>query len=92
MLLSVHLDTYESRVINYGEEGESTILAGARYAELLLKFANPRYADTALGCERRWEALDILSRMKAIRVRVFGPDHLATKIIDRVFRENGLVE
>ena len=53
MLLSVHLDTYEIRVINYGEEGESTILAGARYAELLLKFANPRYADTALGCERR---------------------------------------
>ena len=92
MLLSVHLDTYESRVINYGEEGESTILASARYAELLLKFADPRYADTALGCESQEEALDLLSRMKAISVRVFGPDHFATKIIGRVFRENGLAE
>jgi hypothetical protein len=92
VLLSVHLDTYESRVIDYGEEGESTILAGARYAELLLKFADPCYADTALGCEHRGEALDLLLRMKAISVRVFGPDHLATKMIGRVFRENGLVE
>ena len=90
--LRVNLDTYESCVIDYGEERESTILAGARYAELLLKFADPRYADTALGCERREEALDLLSRMKAISVRVFGPDHFATKIIGRVFRENGLVE
>ena len=92
MLLRVHLDTYESRVIDYGEEGEPTILSGARYAELLLKFANPRYADTALGCERQEEALDLLSRMKAISVLVFGPDHLATKIIGRLFREHGLVE
>ena len=91
-LLSVHLESYESCVIDFGEEGEPTILASARYAELLLKFANPRYADTALGCERRGEELDLLSRMKAISVRVFGPDHLATKIIGRVFREDGLVE
>ena len=92
MLLRVHLDTYESRVIDYGEEGEPTILAGARYAELLLKFADPRYADTALGCERRGEALDLLSRVKAISVWVFGLDHHATKVIGRVFRENGLLE
>ena len=92
VLLRVHLDTYESRVIDYGEEVDPTILAGARYAELLLKFADQRYGDTALGCERRGEALDLLSRMKAISVRVFGPDHFTTKIIGRVFRENGLVK
>jgi len=34
--LSVHLEAYESRVIDFGEEGELTIHAGTRYAELLL--------------------------------------------------------
>jgi hypothetical protein len=90
--LSVHLEAYESRVIDFGEEGELTIHAGTRYAELLLKFSDPRYAETALGCERRREALDLLSKMKAISVRVFGPDHQVTKVISRVFRENELVE
>ncbi len=37
-LLSVHLESFESCVIDCGEEGELTILAGARYAELLVKF------------------------------------------------------
>ena len=92
MLLSVHLEAFEIRVIDCGEEGELTILAGARYAELLLKFSNPRYADTALGCKHRGEALDLLLRMKAISVWVFGPDHHATKVIGWVFRENGLLE
>ncbi len=92
VVLRVHLDIYESCVLDFGEEGEPTILAGTRYAELLLKFSNPRYADTALGCKRWGEALDLLLRMKAISVWVFGPDHLATKIIGRVIREHGLVE
>jgi len=86
--LSVHLEAYEGRVIEFGEEGELTIHAGARYAELLLKFSDPRYAETALGCERRREALDLLSKMKAISVRVFGPDHQVTNVISRVFGEN----
>ena len=90
--LLLHLEAFESRVIDFGEEGELTILAGTRYAELLLKFSDPRYADTALGCKRRGEALDLLSRMKAISVWVFGPDHHATEVIGRVFRENGLLE
>ena len=92
VLLSVHLEAFESRVIDFGEEGELNIFAGIRYAELLLKFSDPRYADTALGCERRGEALDLLSRMKAISVWVFGPDHHATEVIGWVFRENGLLE
>ena len=92
LLLSVHLDTYESCVIDFGDEREPTILDGARYAELLLKLADPQYADTALGCKRWGEVLDLLSRIKSISVQAFGPDHLATKIIGRVFRENGLVE
>jgi hypothetical protein len=90
--LSVHLEAYESRVIDFGEEGELTIHAGTRYAQLLLKFSDPRYAGTALGCERQNEALDLLSKMKAISVRVFGPDHQVTKGISRVFGENELVE
>ena len=90
--LSVHLEAYESRVIEFGEEGELTIHAGTRYAELLLKFSDPRYAETALGCERQREALDLLSKMKAISVRVFGTDHPVTKVISRVFGENELVE
>ena len=90
--LSVHLEAYESRVIDFGEEGELTIHAGTRYAELLLKFSDPRYAERALGCERRREALDLLSKMKAISIRVFGPDHQVTKGISQVFREHELVE
>ncbi len=92
--LSVHLEAYESRVIDFGEEGELTIHAGTRYAELLLKFSDPRYAyaETALGCERRREALYLLSKMKAISIRVFGPDHQVTKGISQVFREHELVE
>jgi len=53
VLLSVHLESFESCVIDCGEEGELTILAGSRYAELLLKFSYPRYADTTLGCEHQ---------------------------------------
>jgi hypothetical protein len=79
--LSVHLEAYESRVIEFGEEGELTIHAGTRYSELLLKLSDPRYAETALGCERRRETLDLLSKMKAISVWVFGPDHQVTKVI-----------
>jgi len=90
--LSVHLEAYESRVVDFGEEGELTIHAGTRYAELLLKFSDPRYAETALGRERKREGLDLLSKMKTISVRVFGPDHLVTKEISRVFVENELVE
>jgi hypothetical protein len=90
--LSVHLEAYESRVVDFGEEGELTIHAGARYAELLLKFSDPRYAEIALGRERKREGLDLLSKMKAISVRVLGPDHLVTKEISRVFVENKLVE
>jgi hypothetical protein len=90
--LSVHLEAYESRVIDFGEEGELTIHAGTRYAQLLLKFSDPRYAGTALGCERQNEALDLLSKMKAVSVRVFGPDHQVTKVISQVFVENELVE
>jgi hypothetical protein len=92
VVLRAHLDTYESRVFEFGEEGEPTILACARYAELLLQFAGPLYAKAPLGCKRRREALDILLRMKAISVRVFGPDHFATGDIERVFGEYGLVE
>ena len=92
VLLSVHLEAFESRVIHFGEEGELTILAGTRYAELLLKFSYLCYADAALGCKHRAEALDLLSRMKAISVWVFGPDHQATRGLGWVFRENGLLE
>ena len=38
VLLSVHLEAFESCVIDCGEEVELTILAGTRYAELLLNF------------------------------------------------------
>ena len=92
VVLRAHLDTYESRVLDFGEEGEPTILAGARYAELLLQFSSPLYSKAPLGCKRQRETLDLLLRMKAISVRVFGPDHFATGDIDRVFGEHGLVE
>ena len=92
VVLRAHLDTYESLVLDFGEEGEPTILAGARYAEYLLQFAGPLYAKAPLGCKHRRETLDLLLRMKAISVWVFGPEHLATGDIDRVFRERGLVE
>jgi hypothetical protein len=90
--LSVHLEAYDSRVVDFGEEGEPTIRAGARYAELLLKFSDPCYAETALGRERKKEGLDLLSKMKALSVRVLGPDHPVTEEISRVFVENELVE
>ena len=51
--------------LDFGEEGEPTILAGARYAELLLQFAGPLYAKAPLVCKRWKEALDLLLRMKA---------------------------
>ena len=92
VVLRAHLDTYESHVLDFGEEGEPAILAGARNAEYLLQFAGPLYAKAPLGCKRQREALDLSLRMKAISVRVFGPDHFATGDIERVFGEYGLVE
>ena len=72
VVLRAHLDTYESRVLDFGEEGEPTTLAGARYAELLLHFAGPLYAKAPLGCKLWREALDLLLRMKARSVWVLN--------------------
>ena len=57
-------------VLDFGEEGEPTILAGAKYTELLLQLAGPLYAKAPLGCKRWREALDLLLRMKARSVWV----------------------
>ena len=62
VVLRAHLDTYESRVLDLGEEGEPTIRAGARNAEYLLQFAGPLYDKAPLGCKCQREALDLLLR------------------------------